>query len=141
MDLFETCRGYLEPAFARMAGIYPFFHPLEGSEGPVVTYLGNEVVMMGSNNYLGLTHHPRVVAAAQAALEASGAGATASRLLSGTRPEHAALEEDLARFKGSRGELIGLLQGVQERLGYLPQRAMLRIARFAGVPEIGRAHV
>src|SRR5215467_7777814 len=59
MDLFQTCYDYVEPVFARMAGIYPFFLPLEGSEGPVVTYQGKDVVMMGSNNYLGLTHHPK----------------------------------------------------------------------------------
>ena len=125
MDLFQTCYDYVEPAFARMAGIYPFFLPLEGSEGPVVTYQGKEVVMMGSNNYLGLTHHPKVREAARQAIDQYGTGCTGSRFLNGNLDLHDRLEQELATLFGYDEALVfasGFLAnvGVIAALGSIP---------------------
>lgn len=115
MDLFQTARSYLEPSFARMAGIYPFFHPLESSEGPVVRFEGKEVIMMGSNNYLGLTHHPQVKAAAKQAIDDFGTGCTGSRFLNGNLSLHNQLEKELADYFGYEQALVfssGMLANV-----------------------------
>lgn len=125
MDLFQTCYDYVEPVFARMAGIYPFFLPLEGSEGPVVTYQGNDVVMMGSNNYLGLTHHPKVREAAKQAVDQYGTGCTGSRFLNGNLDLHDQLERELAALFGYEEALVfasGFLAnvGVISALGSIP---------------------
>ncbi len=125
MDLFQTCYDYVEPVFARLAGIYPFFLPLEGSEGPVVTYQGKEVVMMGSNNYLGLTHHPKVREAARQAIDQYGTGCTGSRFLNGNLDLHDRLEGELATLFGYEEALVfasGFLAnvGVIAALGSIP---------------------
>jgi 8-amino-7-oxononanoate synthase len=125
VDLFQTCYEYVEPIFARKAGIYPFFLPLEGSEGPVVTYEGREVVMMGSNNYLGLTHHPRVREAARQAIDRYGTGCTGSRFLNGNLDLHDRLERELAALFGYEEALVfasGFLAnvGVVATLGSIP---------------------
>lgn len=125
MDLFQTCYDYTVPALAQMAGIYPFFLPLEGSEGPVVTYQGKEVVMMGSNNYLGLTHHPKVREAARQAIDQYGTGCTGSRFLNGNLDLHDALERELANLFGYEQALVfasGFLAnvGVIAALGSIP---------------------
>jgi 8-amino-7-oxononanoate synthase len=125
MDLFQTCYDYVEPAFARTAGIYPFFLPLEGSEGPVVTYQGKQVVMMGSNNYLGLTHHPKVREAARQAIDRYGTGCTGSRFLNGNLDLHDRLERTLATCFGYEDALVfasGFLAnvGVIAALGSIP---------------------
>lgn len=125
MDLFETCRSYFEPNLIRMAGVYPFFHPLEASEGPTVIYRGGEVVMMGSNNYLGLTHHPTVQAEAKKAIDDYGTGCTGSRFLNGNLNLHDALERELADFFGYEQALVfasGFLAnvGVIATLGSIP---------------------
>ena len=125
MDLFQTCYDYVEPIFARQAGIYPFFLPLEGSEGPVVTYEGREVVMMGSNNYLGLTHHPRVREAARQAIDRYGTGCTGSRFLNGNLDLHDRLERELAALFGYEEALVfasGFLAnvGAVATLGSIP---------------------
>jgi 8-amino-7-oxononanoate synthase len=108
-----------------MAGIYPFFHPLEGSEGPVVTYEGKEVVMMGSNNYLGLTHHPKVREAAKKAIDAYGTSCTGSRFLNGNLDLHDRLEREIAELFGYEEALVfasGFLAnvGVIAALGSIP---------------------
>ncbi|MEO6027350.1 MAG: pyridoxal phosphate-dependent aminotransferase family protein [Candidatus Binatia bacterium] len=125
MDLFQTCYDFTVPLFARAAGIYPFFVPLEGSEGPVVTYQDKEVVMMGSNNYLGLTHHPKVREAAKLAIDQYGTGCTGSRFLNGNLDLHDKLERELATFFGYDEALVfasGFLAnvGVIAALGSLP---------------------
>jgi 8-amino-7-oxononanoate synthase len=125
VDLFETCYDYVEPAFARKAGIYPFFLPLEGSEGPVVTYEGRDVVMMGSNNYLGLTHHPKVREAARLAIDRYGTGCTGSRFLNGNLDLHDRLERELATLFEYEDALVfasGFLAniGVVATLGSIP---------------------
>lgn len=125
MDLFQTCYDYQIPDLMRATGAYPFFLPLEGSEGPVVTYQDKEVVMMGSNNYLGLTHHPKVREAAKAAIDQYGTGCTGSRFLNGNLDLHDKLEHELAAFFGYEEALVfasGFLAnvGVIAALGSIP---------------------
>lgn len=125
MDLFQACYDYSVPDFMRMAGIYPFFPPLEASEGPVVTYQGKEVVMMGSNNYLGLTHHPKVREAAKRAIDQYGTGCTGSRFLNGNLDLHDQLEHKLAELFEYEQALVfasGFLAnvGVIAALGSIP---------------------
>ncbi len=125
MDLFQTCYDYQIPDLMRATGAYPFFLPLEGSEGPVVTYQDKEVVMMGSNNYLGLTHHPKVREAAKAAIDQYGTGCTGSRFLNGNLDLHDKLEHELAAFFGYDEALVfasGFLAnvGVIAALGSIP---------------------
>jgi 8-amino-7-oxononanoate synthase len=125
MDLFETCRSYAEPDLIRTAGVYPFFHALEASEGPTVSYRGGEVVMLSSNNYLGLTHHPTVRAAAKKAIDDFGTGCTGSRFLNGNLELHDQLEHELAEFFGYEEALVfasGFLAnvGVIATLGSIP---------------------
>lgn len=129
-DLFEPCRNYSDPDLAKMAGLYPYFHPLEESKGAVVWIEGKEVIMMGSNNYLGLTHHPEVIARAKEAIDRYGAGCTGSRFLNGNLKEHEALEAELAEFLQKPSALVfssGFLAnaGVISTLGSLPQAVLI----------------
>lgn len=104
MDLFERLRSAPQVHRAnglREAGLYPYFRAISESEhGTHVTVGGRRLVMAGSNNYLGLTHHPKVREAARRALEVYGTGCTGSRFLNGTLTLHEELEERLARFLG-----------------------------------------
>lgn len=118
MDVFQPCWDYVEPRFARAAGIYPFFHELDGSEGPVAYHQGKSLVMMGSNNYLGLTHHPAVIAAAKQAVEEYGTGCTGSRFLNGNLRTHQELERELAEFFGYDDALV-FASGFLANLGVL----------------------
>lgn len=83
---------------ARAAGIYPYFHELESRQAPEVVMEGKRRIMLGSNNYLGLTTHPRVIQAGRDALEAFGSGCSGSRFLNGTLCLHVELEKELADF-------------------------------------------
>ena len=85
------------------ADLYPYFRPIEVAEGTRAVIRGHEVIMAGSNNYLGLTNHPRVVEAAQAAIREYGTGCTGSRFLNGTLALHLELERRLAEFMGKEG--------------------------------------
>ncbi len=106
-DLFEKCRDfYPSIQIPKQAGAYPFFQEIEASEGPRVRCNGRELVMAGSNNYLGLTHHPKVIAAARAALEEYGTGCSGSRFLNGNTTIHQTLENRLAEFMGKDAALI-----------------------------------
>jgi 8-amino-7-oxononanoate synthase len=80
--------------------------PLESATGPIVSYAGRPVILLSSNDYLGLATHPDVVQAAIEATERYGTGAGASRLVSGTLPPHASLEAALAQFKGTEASLV-----------------------------------
>ncbi len=125
MDLFQTCYDYQEAELIRSAGVYTFFLPLEGSEGPVVTYQDKEVVMMGSNNYLGLAHHPKVREAAKRAIDQYGTSCTGSRFLNGNLDLHDRLEHELAELFGYEEALVfasGFLAnvGVIAALGSIP---------------------
>ncbi len=88
------------------SGLYPYFRPIESEQGPVVMMNGREVVMMGSNNYLGLTNHPEVEKAAKAAIDKYGTGCAGSRFLNGTLEIHIECERTLAEFMGTEDALI-----------------------------------
>ncbi len=97
-DLFAKCVAYDEPDRAKALGIYPFFRSIEEMDGAEVICEGRRVIMVGSNNYLGLANDPRVVEAAIEATRKYGLGCTGSRLLSGNLVLHEQLEEKLAAF-------------------------------------------
>ncbi|MCB9832348.1 MAG: pyridoxal phosphate-dependent aminotransferase family protein [Planctomycetes bacterium] len=98
MDLFDKCRRFDRARKLIEADLYPFFRPASGSDCTHATYEGRDLVMIGSNNYLGLTHHPRVVAAAKEAIDRFGTSCTGSRFLNGTLELHVELEDALAEF-------------------------------------------
>ena len=106
MDIFQRCYDFTDADLVRQTGLYPYFQELSGSDGPVVELDGKEVVMMGSNNYLGLTHHPEVLAAAKAAIDQYGTGCTGSRFLNGNLSLHDELEAELAAFFGKESALV-----------------------------------
>ncbi|MDH4152360.1 MAG: 8-amino-7-oxononanoate synthase [Nitrospira sp.] len=93
--------------------------PLESATGPIVTYAGRPVILLSSNDYLGLATHPDVVQAAVKATERYGAGSGASRLVSGTLPPHANLEAALARFKRADASLV-FGAGYLANIGVIP---------------------
>lgn len=106
MDLFEKCRAFTEAREAQEAGFYPYFIPLTNSEGTEVTIGDHRLVMIGSNNYLGLTTHPKVQSAAIEATEEFGTSCTGSRFLNGTLELHLELERELARFMDKEAALV-----------------------------------
>lgn len=106
MDIFEKCRQYTIAREAMKAGIYPYFVPFDDNEGTIARLHGREIVMCGSNNYLGLTKDPRVIQASHAALDESGSSCTGSRLLNGNLRLHEELESELASFFGKPAALV-----------------------------------
>jgi 8-amino-7-oxononanoate synthase len=116
IPLFDKCRGFTRAREAQAAGLYPYFTPITEAEDTVVTIHGKSKVMMGSNNYLGLTHHPKVLEAAQAALHKYGSGCTGSRFLNGTLDLHETLEARLAEFLHKESCLV-FSTGYQANLG------------------------
>ncbi len=116
--LFDKCKNFTRAREIQAAGLYPYFKPISRSEDTVVIIEGQERVMMGSNNYLGLTHHPEVLAAARAALERYGSGCTGSRFLNGTLDLHEQLETELAEFFGKESCLV-FSTGYQANLGVI----------------------
>jgi 8-amino-7-oxononanoate synthase len=116
--LFDKCRNFTRAREIQAAGLYPYFKPISRSEDTVVLIEGKERIMMGSNNYLGLTHHPEVLAAARAALERFGSGCTGSRFLNGTLDLHEQLEAELADFLGKEACLV-FSTGYQANLGVI----------------------
>lgn len=97
-DIFSKCRSFEDAKRIQAAGVYPFFRALESTTGSTVVTQGKRRVMIGSNNYLGLTHHPRVQEAAKRAIDIYGTGCTGSRFLNGNLKLHEELEERLAAF-------------------------------------------
>lgn len=116
MDLFEKCRAYTAARDARAAGLYPYFIPLTDSEGTEVTVGNHRLIMIGSNNYLGLTTHPKVREAAIEATRRYGTSCTGSRFLNGTLELHLELERRLARYVGTEAALV-FSTGYQTNLG------------------------
>jgi len=106
VDLFEKCWAFTEAREAQEAGFYPYFIPLTDSEGTEVVIGDHRLVMIGSNNYLGLTTHPDVRRAAIEATEKYGTSCTGSRFLNGTLQLHLELERELARFMGKEAALV-----------------------------------
>lgn len=105
-DLFSKCLGFEDAKRVQAAGVYPFFRPIESTAGSSVVTHGKRRVMIGSNNYLGLTHHPRVQAAAKRAIDRFGTGCTGSRFLNGNLIIHEELEEELSDFLGKESCLV-----------------------------------
>lgn len=105
-DIFDKCNAFVRHKVAKKLGVYPYFRPLVSSEGSKVVIEGKPRIMLGSNNYLGLTHHPEVMAAARDAIDRFGTGCTGSRMLNGTLELHNELEEELADFMGSEAVLL-----------------------------------
>jgi len=116
MDLFDKCRSFTRAAEARASGYYPYFIPLEDTEGTEVVVNGKRMIMIGSNNYLGLTTHPKVREAAVEALKRYGTSCTGSRFLNGNLSCHNELEQDLAAFVGKEAGLV-FSTGMQVNLG------------------------
>lgn len=116
MDLFEKCYAFTRADEAKAAGLYPYFRPIEENEGPVVTIEGKKMIMAGSNNYLGLTAHPKVRQAAIDAIHQYGTGCSGSRYLTGTIKLHVELEERLAKFFGVEAVLL-FSTGYQTAMG------------------------
>ena len=96
MDIFEKCQMRSRADEARELGIYPYFHALESRQDTVVQMEGKRRIMLGSNNYLGLTTDPQVIEAGIHALEQYGTGCSGSRFLNGTLQMHLELEAELA---------------------------------------------
>src|SRR4051795_10573821 len=120
-DLFEKARNHERTELllaAREHDLVPYFRVIEGEAGPVVRMEGADRVMLGSNNYLGLTRDPRVKEAAREALERYGTALTGSRLLNGTLPLHLELEQELADWMGTE-EAIVYTTGHQANVGCL----------------------
>ncbi|HBZ38866.1 MAG TPA: 8-amino-7-oxononanoate synthase, partial [Balneola sp.] len=99
-DIFAKAYSFTKADEVKELGLYPYFKPLESTDGTIVEIEGHEVIMAGSNNYLGLTNDQRTIEAAQAALKKYGTGCTGSRYLNGTLDIHLELEEKLAAFMG-----------------------------------------
>jgi 8-amino-7-oxononanoate synthase len=121
IDVFDKVRGHERSEqlrAARDADVLPYFRRLEGPAGPVVEMEGAERIMLGSNNYLGLTADPRVHEAARDALDRYGTGLTGSRLLNGTLDLHLELERELAEWMGTE-EAIVFSTGHQANIGTL----------------------
>jgi 8-amino-7-oxononanoate synthase len=119
IDLFEKARTHERVEVLRAAreqDVMPYFRVLEGEAGPVVQMEGAERVMLGSNNYLGLTRDPRVKQAAHEALDTYGTALTGSRFLNGTVPLHLELERELADWMGTEDALV-FTTGYQANVG------------------------
>lgn len=116
MDIFDKCFKFTRAAEARAQGFYPYFIPLEDTEGTEVVIKGKRLIMIGSNNYLGLTTHPKVREAAIAAIKRYGPSCTGSRFLNGNLELHNQLEHDLAEFMGKEAGLV-FSTGMQVNLG------------------------
>lgn len=118
MDLFEKCYRFTRADEAMAMDMYPYFTPIEAVRGNHVIVNGREMIMVGSNNYLGLIDHPKVKQAAQAAIERYGVATCGSRFLNGTLDIHVELEERLARFMKKEAALT-FSTGFQTNLGII----------------------
>lgn len=118
MDLFQKCNDFTRADDVKAQGLYPYFRSIEENEGPVVRIEGRDVIMAGSNNYLGLTADPRVQEASIDAIRRYGTGCSGSRYLTGTIDLHVELERKLADFLGYQDVLL-FSTGYQTALGVI----------------------
>jgi 8-amino-7-oxononanoate synthase len=116
MDIFEKCSKFTAAKEAMASGYYPYFIPLTENEGTEAVYHGHRLIMCGSNNYLGLTTHPKVRQAAVDAINRYGTSCTGSRFLNGTIELHEQLEHELADWVGMEAALV-FSTGMQTNLG------------------------
>jgi 8-amino-7-oxononanoate synthase len=119
IDLFQKCYDFTRADEVKAAGFYPYFRAIEENEGPVVQIEGRKVIMAGSNNYLGLTAHPKVKEAAVKAVQKYGTGCSGSRYLTGTLDLHNELERRLALFMNKEACLL-FSTGYQTAQGIIP---------------------
>jgi 8-amino-7-oxononanoate synthase len=105
-DVFEKSRKFMAADNARKIGIYPFFRPLDLNDGPEAVIDGRRVIMLGSNNYLGLTTHPKVRTAAKEAIDRFGTSMTGSRLVNGSMKMHEEFEQKLAAWFNKESALV-----------------------------------
>ncbi len=118
MSIFEKCDGFTMARQAQAMGVYPYFTPLQETTATEARIGGKWKIMVGSNNYLGLTHHPKVLEAAHRAAEKYGVGSTGSRFLNGTLDLHEELESRLAKLFHKEAALV-FTTGYQASLGAL----------------------
>jgi 8-amino-7-oxononanoate synthase len=118
MDLFKKCYDYDDAKKAREHGYYPYFHVLNTKQDTRVVMEGKEMIMIGSNNYLGLASHPEVIEAAVKATEQYGTGVSGSRFLNGTLDLHIQFEKELAEFLNKEDATI-FSTGFQSNLGII----------------------
>lgn len=128
MNIFQKCSEFNRAADLKKKGLFPYFKEIQSSEGPVVHMEDKAIVMAGSNNYLGLTVHPKVKAAAKNAIDEFGTATSSSRFLTGTLDMHNRVERKLAAFLGKEAGLIfgsgylagqGVISPLVERDDYL----------------------
>lgn len=117
-DIFEKCFKFNTAKELQKAGVYPFFRTIESAQDPEVVLNGKRMIMVGSNNYLGLTNHPKVKEAAIEAVRKYGTGCAGSRFLNGTLDIHVKLEEKLAQFMRKEAALV-FSTGFQVNLGVI----------------------
>ena len=117
-DLFEKCFKFTRAKELMAAGLYPYFRIIESAQDPEVVFKGKKMIMVGSNNYLGLTSHPKVKEACIEAVRKYGSGCAGSRFLNGTLDIHVQLEEKLARFIRKEAALV-FSTGFQVNLGVI----------------------
>ncbi|MDE7076719.1 MAG: pyridoxal phosphate-dependent aminotransferase family protein, partial [Clostridia bacterium] len=118
MDLFKKCKNQEQIKLLREKNVYPYFHMLTSKQAPEVKMEGKDVIMIGSNNYLGLTSHPEVIEAGVKAIEKYGSGCSGSRFLNGTLDMHLELEAKLAAFL-KKEETVTFSTGFQSNLGII----------------------
>jgi len=119
MDLFEKCLKWTDAKDLMASGLYPYFMPLDDTEGTEVTIGNKKLVMIGSNNYLGLTTHPKVREAAVKATRHFGTSCTGSRFLNGTLASHLDLEKRMAEYVQKEAALV-FSTGYQTNVGTIP---------------------
>ena len=119
MNLFSKCYDFTRADEIKKTGLYPYFRAIEENEGPVVQIESRKIIMAGSNNYLGLTAHPKVKEAAIKAVEKYGTGCSGSRFLTGTLDLHIELEYRLAKFFNKEAVLL-FSTGYQTAQGIIP---------------------
>lgn len=115
-DIFDKCRAFTRATEVKATGYYPYFNPISSAAANVVKINDKDLIMIGSNNYLGLTTHPRVIEASREAAKKYGVGCTGSRFLNGTLDIHVELEEALAKFLKKEAVLV-FSTGFQTNLG------------------------
>ena len=118
MDIFDKVRKPHNYTMAKEAGIYPYFHELQSGQDTVVNMEGKRTIMLGSNNYLGLTNHPKVIEAGINAIKNYGSGCSGSRFLNGTLDLHTKLERELADFL-QKEAVMTFSTGFQSNLGII----------------------
>ena len=118
MDLFKKCKDYTAVKEIKELGLYPYFHALESKQDIEVVMEGKRQIMIGSNNYLGLTGDPRIIKAGVETFEKFGSGVSGSRFLNGTLDLHITIERELAEFL-HKEDCLTFATGYQSNLGII----------------------